>query len=45
MKYASVRAKFALFRESIRMLLSGRKWQRIGVMDYYIGNLGKGSWK
>lgn len=42
--YASIRSKFALFRESISLLLSGRKWQRRGVMDYYTGKLGKGSY-
>ncbi len=45
MKYAPLRAKVALIRESIRFLKNGRKWQKIGVMDYYIGNMGKGSWK
>jgi len=45
MKYASFRTKLALFRESLRMLFNGRKWQKVGVMDYYVHNLGKGSWK
>lgn len=45
MKYASLRTKFALIRESIRLLFSGRRWQRIGVRDYYLRRLGKGSWK
>lgn len=45
MRYAPLRTRLALFKESIRMMFSGRKWQKIGVMDYYIGNLGKGSWK
>lgn len=45
MKYAPIRAKIALFRESLRLLKNGRKWQKTGVMDYYISNLGKGSWK
>lgn len=44
MRYASLRTKFALFRESIKLLLIGRKWQKIGVRDYYLGNFGKGSW-
>ena len=44
MRYASLRTKFALLRESIKLLLSGRKWQKIGIKDYYLGNLGKGSW-
>lgn len=44
MKYASLRTKFALFRESIKLLLNGRKWQKIGIRDFYLGNFGKGSW-
>jgi hypothetical protein len=42
--YASMRTKFALFRESIKLLLKGRKWQKIGIRDFYLGKWGKGSW-
>jgi hypothetical protein len=45
MRYATLRTKFALARESIRLYLTGRHWQKIGVKDYYRGNLGQGSWK
>ena len=45
MTYAKLRTKFALFRESIKLLLIGRKWQKIGIRDYYLGKFGKGSWK
>ncbi len=45
MTYAKLRTKFALFRESVKLLLNGRKWQRIGIRDYYLGKFGKGSWK
>jgi len=44
MKYAKIRTRFALYRESLRFLWSGRPWQRRGVMDFYLGILGKGSW-
>jgi GT2 family glycosyltransferase len=44
MTYASIRAKISLIRESIRFLINGRKWQRTGVVDYYLGKFGKGSW-
>jgi Predicted glycosyltransferases len=44
-KYASLRTKVALMRESFRFLLRGRKWQKIGVRDFYLGRLEKGSWK
>lgn len=45
MKYANLRTKVALLRESIKLLLIGRKWQKAGIRDYYLGNLGKGSFK
>ena len=46
MRWASWRAKFALFRESLRLFRkTGRKWQKIGVRDFYLRKLGKGSWK
>jgi len=43
--YAPVRSKFALFRESIKLLFAGRVWQRVGVRDFYLGRLCRGSWK
>ncbi|MFH1601742.1 MAG: glycosyltransferase family 2 protein [Candidatus Shapirobacteria bacterium] len=45
LRWAPFRAKLALARESGRLLLKGRKWQRAGVRDYYLGKFGKGSWK
>lgn len=42
-KYASIRSKLALFRESLSLFLRGRRWQRQGVIDFYLGKLGKGS--
>lgn len=45
MRYAPLRAKLALFRESIRSLFSGSKWQKIGVRDFYLRRFGKGSYK
>lgn len=44
LKYASLRTKFALIRESIKLLLNGRQWQKIGIRDFYLGRFGKGSW-
>lgn len=43
--YASLRTKLALFRESIRFLFTGSIWRKKGVIDFYLGRLGKGSWK
>lgn len=45
MRYAPLRSKLALLRESWKILLSGRKWQKQSVIDFYIGKFGKGSWK
>lgn len=42
-KYAKLRAKIALFKESLRFMLSGRFWQRKGIIDFYINRLEKGS--
>ena len=44
-RYAKLRAKIALIKESMKFMIKGRFWQRIGVIDFLIGNLGKGSWK
>lgn len=41
--YAPARAKFALLRESMRLLLFGRKWQKKGVRDFYMRKFGRGS--
>lgn len=45
MRYAPVRAKIALLKESLKVLLSGRYWQKRGVLDFYLGKLGRGSYK
>lgn len=41
-RYASLRTKLALFRESLRLLLAGREKRR-AVLDFYLGRWGKGS--
>lgn len=43
MRYASIRTKIALTRESVGLLFFGRTWQKIGVRDFYLRRLGKGS--
>ncbi|HEX6977576.1 MAG TPA: glycosyltransferase family 2 protein [Patescibacteria group bacterium] len=45
MKYAPIRARVALIRESIKFMLVGRKWQKRGVSDFYGGKFGKGSFR
>lgn len=44
MRWAPLKSKFALVKESIRMLFKGRKWQKVGVRDFYFGKFEKGSW-
>lgn len=43
-KFASSRAKLALFKESLSLFLSGRQWQKRGVRDFYLKRFGKGSY-
>lgn len=45
LKYASLKIKMFLIKESLRFLIAGRTWQKIGVRDYYLGRWGKGSWE
>lgn len=44
MKYAPFRARLALAKEAFRKLFTGRKMQKIGIRDFFLGNLGKGSY-
>ncbi|MBI2028375.1 MAG: glycosyltransferase family 2 protein [Candidatus Levybacteria bacterium] len=44
-KYAPMRAKIALFKESLNFLINGRYWQKRGVLDFCLGRLGKGSFE
>ncbi len=44
LRYSPLRTKFALFRDSIRLLFTGRHWQKLGVVDFYLGNWGPGRW-
>jgi len=43
-KYASLRTKVALIRQSVVQLVSGRPGQRQGIIDFYLHRLGKTSW-
>jgi GT2 family glycosyltransferase len=42
--YAPLRAKVALIRESVRILFGQNYWKKKGVIDFYLGRLGKGSY-
>src|SRR3989344_4893403 len=43
LRYASLRSKAALVKESIRLLIMGRKWQKKGIRDFYLRKFGKGN--
>lgn len=43
LRYASFKTKLALLRESFNLIVGGRKWQKVGVVDFYKGKYGKGS--
>lgn len=45
LRYAPLKTKVLLVKESFKFLIKGRLWQKIGVRDYYLGRWGKGSWK
>lgn len=43
LKYAPLRAKLALIKESMRKLFTGRPGEKKGISDFYMGKLGKGT--
>ena len=43
MTYAPFRTKIALIRESLRLLRTGRPFQKIGIQDYYLKKFNKGT--
>lgn len=43
MKYAPLRTKIALIRQSINLSLNGRPKQKQAIKDYYLGKFGKGT--
>jgi len=44
MKFAPLRSKIALIKESMRLLFAGRPMQKKGIRDYYLRKFGKGSY-
>jgi len=44
MKYAPLRTKAALMRESGNLLLGGRLYQKKAIRDYYLGKFGEGKY-
>jgi len=45
MRYASFRAKKALFKWGLSRLIVGRPWQKIGFRDFLLNRYGKGSYE
>ena len=45
LRYAPLRTKLSLVKQSLNLYLSGRPWQRRAVLDYYTNNLGAGSYQ
>lgn len=43
MKFAPLRTKLALIRESLRFLRNGREWQKRGIQDFYAQKFGAGT--
>lgn len=44
MRYSSFRTKFAVLRDTIRIIFTGRAWQKWGAIDALLGRRGKGQW-
>lgn len=46
-RYAKLKTKLALFKESLTQIFnpSISKWQKTGIIDFYLQKLGKGSWQ
>lgn len=44
LKYANLRAKFAVFRDTLKLMVWGRNWEKIGAKDGLLGVKGSGSW-
>ena len=44
-KYAPLKAKFFLLKQAIELLAKGSTWQKIGVRDFFMHKLGKGSYE
>ncbi len=43
-KFAPIKSKLFLIKEGISLIISGRKWQRVGAIDFFIRKFGKGSY-
>lgn len=44
-RYMNLRTKFAVLRDMMRLVFTGRKWQKWGAIDALLGITGMGMWK
>jgi len=44
-RYLSIRTKFAVIRDTFRLIFVGRTWQKWGAIDGLLGIKGMGAWK
>lgn len=44
-RYAKLRTRLALIKESLRFLLSSNRWKKQGVIDFYLHRWNRGSWQ
>lgn len=44
MRYSPLRTKFAVLRDTIRLVFTGRTWQKWGAIDALLGRHGMGQW-
>lgn len=45
MRYSKSRTKFAVLRDTIRLIFVGRTWQKWGAIDALLGRKGMGQWR
>lgn len=43
-KYLTPRVKFAVWRDTLKLVFTGRKWQSLGAIDALLGVKGMGAW-
>ena len=44
MRYSSLRTRFAVLRDTIKLIFTGRTWQKWGAVDALLGRKGMGQW-
>jgi GT2 family glycosyltransferase len=45
LRYSPFRTKFAVLRDTVRQIFTGRTWQKWGAIDALLGRKGMGQWK